>query len=100
MSTTYSFNNIENKSMRRFAKELGTTSNKMLDYLREKDMLDYYNEPLPGYEDWFHKVDYGQGVKRQDLTPKGEQMISKMIESDGIKTVNKRKVNGANRKGK
>lgn len=90
MSTNYSFKNLPNITMKAFSKEYGITSNKLLDYLREEGILNYCNEPIPGFEDWFKKVDYGKGVKRHDLTTKGEEEIRKMIERDGLAKVNNR----------
>lgn len=94
--TMYSVSNRENKPMRAFAAEVGLTSNKILDYLREKDVLYLNNDPCPDYEDWFQF----HWPVRYDLTPHGESMVRKMIETDGIDYVNGRKVIGDNRKGK
>lgn len=82
--------------MRSFAAQIGSSSNKIQDYLREKGVLYYCNEPCPGYEDWFKfKFPF-----RFDLTPLGESNVKQMIEQDGLTYVNKRKVTGDNRKGK
>lgn len=82
--TMYSISNTKNNPMRAFASEVGTTSNKILDYLRERGVLDIDNVPDPDYYDWFHTVLDGRHKIRRDLTEKGESHIRQMIEDDGI----------------
>ncbi len=83
----YNLLNDQNKPMRAFAKKIGSTSNKVQDYLREKGVLYYCNEPSPGYEDWFKfKFPF-----RFDLTPLGELKVKQLIEQDGLTYVNKEK---------
>lgn len=82
--------------MRSFAAQIGSSSNKIQDYLREKEVLYLNNEPCTGFEDWF-KYEF---PFRFDLTPLGESNIRSMIEKDGLECVNKRKVKVENRKGK
>ncbi|MES1181540.1 MAG: hypothetical protein ABUL44_01970 [Flavobacterium sp.] len=99
MSTGYNFISIKNKPMRAFADEYNTSSNKMLDYLREKGVINIHNRPESDYEDWFNHVTTDKYKERYDLTPKGEQKVREMIQADGINYVKNRKVNGSNRKG-
>lgn len=99
MSTGYNFNTSKGKPMRAFAAEYKTSSNKLLDYLREKDILSTNNSPKIAYQDWFRREFKGKYADRYDLTPLGEEKIREMIKVDGIDYVKNRNPNGSNRNG-
>ncbi len=82
-------------TIREFAKQVGSTPNKIRDYLREKEVIDINNWPVPGFEYWF---DFTPRY-RNDLSGDVAAIIKEMINEDGIDYVNNRKVNKANRKG-
>lgn len=87
-------------TIKELAKSLNVSQQKLMDYLRQKGILDYYNQSERGFDDWFDRIlHHDYSVRRLDLTTEGLKRIKQEINNDGLDKVINRKSNGRYRKG-